>query len=181
MKITKLEALALAKAFHSLGLACHPHLGDTTVDTLVDLAKKVDIYLLCGSSDDDELAEDDSPKKAYKEAPEGEEEEEEPDEDEEPESFVSGPALHALKPVQSKGGTLEFELRQANGRTPAKVDLLQDGTCVVEDVSDVRRSGKELRARSHEDRASWSYYEVTRFSKDWTKTLPLDETVGVEA
>lgn len=183
MRITKLEALALAKGLHSLGLACHPHLGDTTVDTLVGLAKKVDIYLLCGS-EDEELAKDDTPKKMYKVPLKGraeEEDEGEPEEDEDPDSFVSGPDLHDLKPVQAKGGTLEFELRQANGRTPAKVDLLHDGVCVVEDVSDLRRSGKEIRARSHDEPDEWSTFAVTKFSKDWTKALPLEELVGVEA
>ena len=183
MRITKLEALALSKALHSLGLCRHTD--DQTTDTLVGLAKKVDVYLLCGS-EDDELAKDTTPKKGHGDvlkatfqvAPFNIEKEEP---EEEHGSFVSGPDLHNLRQVTSDGDTLEFEFQPARARDLARVDLLHGGTCVVEDVSDLRRQGKKLLVRSHGDPETWSTFSVTKFSKDWISALPLDELVGVEA
>ncbi len=173
MHITKLEALALSKALHSLGLTSHSCGFDRTSDTLIELAKRVDVYLLCGSSEDAKLVNDPTP---CFEAPDLEKEAPE----EEHDSFVSGSELHNLRSVTSDGLTFEFELHRANGRQPARVDLLQGGACVVEDVSALRRQGKKLLVRSHGNPEMLKTFSVTKFSKDWISALPLDELVGVE-
>lgn len=182
MKITKLEALALAKALHSLGLSCQQSIvrtNDRMSTALFELSKRIDVFLLAGDQEKYQEGAD-------CESLEGDEntsssDREDGRDDEEPESFISGEELHDLKPLNVKSATLEFELRPAIGKSPASVDLIHDGMCVVKDVSDVRRSGKSLAVRSHVGDGEWSTFNVQKFTKDWTQALPFDVLVGVEA
>lgn len=142
---------------------------------LLELSRRVDVFLLAGEGDD---VVDDLPRKVDV-VDEPHEMSDDDDEKEEPEVFISGEELHDLKPLHTKGGALEFELRPAAGRSPARVDLLHGDTCVVQDVTDVRRSGKLFAARAVD--TGWVSFNVPKFTKEWTQNFPLDVLVGVEA
>lgn len=168
MRITKLEALALSKALHSLGLhGCSRAHEDTTSTTLLDLSRKVDVFLLAG----DDVVDDGTPKEHGKPVPR-----------KEPESFISGEELHALGPTSADvDNALEFEHSPSSRMTEACVDLLLGGEVIAQGITDIRRAKKALAVMTRAGDGDWVSFDVKRFPKDWIAELPLNAHVGVEA
>jgi hypothetical protein len=181
MKITRHEALVLAKVLHQ-----HiDHLGrygnekSSFRGALEDLAEKIDDFLVnvkecnegCRNLDDeDEVNEEKG------------EDEESFNEDGDKNRLVadiilSGTYLHELSATKSKDGAVEFErVKQAHA---CRVDVLVDGYCRLKDVTHLRRKSKELHVRTSSGK--WYIYHVANFSNDWINALPVNKLVEVYA
>ena len=125
--------------------------------------------------DDEEDAEDeDAAEDAEKEDGDGADEVEE----EEPAAeYICEPdILHDLTPsaLGDLGGTVEFE---QNGTS--MVDVLVDGYSEFCAVRYLKRSGKELHARSFS--GQWRIFTVKRWAKGWNRALPAGALVEVGA
>lgn len=184
MKITKKEALALAKVLHQHNPSPFLIAAHTQHDeVLAALSARVDRFILVDEADadyvDDEYLPEKSPaKKAEQPCDfyEGDEglpcdDDSDDDEDEEHDCTSAASALHDLKPATGKAGTLEFE------ESAETVDLLVAGEPVVEDVTHVRRGGRLLEVKDAE--GAWSSFEVSKFPKGWASLLPAGDLVKV--
>jgi hypothetical protein len=203
MKLSKHDALALAKVLHAHGVG-GPLAGINVEktehqETLEYLAERLDEFLLSGAEcdedccegDEDEEAEDDAGEEEEdpgeedeeddEESGEGDESSEEDDEEElDPDCWVSAGDLHDLKAVKTTAGSLEFEAPEdADSDDEDTVDVLVDGyhECTV---THVRRKGKKLEVR-RADNGEWVTFNVTKYPSGWAKVLPLNELAEVEA
>lgn len=211
MKISKKDALALAKVLHQHVAHCAVINDPEFQNTLEDLSARCHMFLVYGEEaededgheccdhgeeDEDDEAEDDLDEEEEDSSEEDKEDDEESGEDEESseedddgdsedeeddlesDCYTTGDELHELTAVKSDEGAVEFEHVEADGDEGCRVDLLVDGYTQIEDVTYLRRKGKELHVR--DGNADWSVFYVNKFPKDWAVALPLNQLVEVE-
>jgi hypothetical protein len=192
MNINKREALALAKVLHNnvpMGLTL-AHI-DPFTQTLLDLAAKIDRFILVDEADVDYVDEG----YHYKASPDkdsfvphrpGDEDEEEDEEDVEDDDDgeqtvdvnVLAGNLHDLPGVKVTAGTIEFEHVPGAHANVGHVDLLLDGETTIEYVTHLRRSGKSLEVKPED--AAWISFDVARFPKGWATLLPAGMLARVQ-
>jgi len=182
MKISKKEALALAKVLHQhnpCALLMSAHTQHDEV--LAAVAARIDRFILVDEADHDYVDEDfvykDSPVKEQACDFFGDEDSTQVPEDEALSSFVSGENLHDLLPAKSTAGLVEFE-HVTESQAPY-VSLLLDGGTVIEGVTGLVRSGKSLEVTSRGGLKA--NFEFSRFPKDWVALLPARQAFAVEA
>lgn len=137
-----------------------------------------------GEEEEDSSEEDEEDDEESGEDEESSEEDDGDDSEDEEEldvdSYAGGDDLHALKAAKLTNGSLEFEYVTGDDHSEKDhVDLVVDGYTELEDITHLKRKGKELHVRDCE--GGWSIYDVERFPKGWADVLPLDELVEVEA
>lgn len=164
MKINKADGLILAKLLHGhvpFGLIGTP---DDRTRRLIDLADRIDRFLLLDEADTDHVDVDYQIKVSPPEALA-----DEGDDD----CFVSGDRLHDLLASPSDEGAVEFE------DTGKGVDLLLDGITLLEGVTAVKRTGHRLEVQTTPH--TWTAFSMARYAKGWSTCLPVGATVHVEA
>ena len=189
MKLSKHDALALAKVLHNYVVDFYntpEYEKSEHQETLEDLVERIDEFLLGCGEEGNKNEKDDSVSDAIAgeaEKKKSEEDEEVSDkesdvEDDESEELgadntVYGDELHDLKAVRTDRGSLEFEAVEESD----DVDVLIDGGYEYT-ITHVRRKSKQLEVR-RKDNGEWVAFNVTKFPSGWTVVLPLNELVEV--
>jgi len=192
MKLNKQQALTLVKvltlhkgAYNSYGSSGDPQ---TEAEQLVtDLQDDLEDFLVYGDDDavsPEECEDEDGVDEPDEEDDDYEDDEEEDEEDEEDEEedlqaddTVKPLELHMLEPVKaSLGSSVKFTIEFEDLGDLDSVDLLMEDDA-LEGVTHLKRFAKSLHVRDVD--GNWTVFEVPRFSKSWTRTLPVKKLVAV--
>lgn len=175
MKITKEEALTLAKVFHEFMIANRCN-SSALVDHVEEIATAVDEFLV---GDSDCADEEDSCDNCQCGGCEDEDKDDEDDEDSnehDADSEVEADELHAMSPVKTKQGMVEFELVDEPGVGADRVDVLVDGYS-EHDVTHCRRNGSKFEALDSD--GEWHIYHVRNTPKNLALLFPEGDLVEV--
>lgn len=157
MRLTKEEILALANVLFFY----KTHVDGNVSQLIAALITKLEDVLTDESEDDSSEEEAD------------EDEDEEEDEMPDPDEVYDAKVYHALQPLKTSDGLLEFE--EADG----EISLILDGDPVSDNVSLVQRSGDKSLAVWCESGAGWDSYDVLRFPKSWKDKFEIGKVYGV--
>jgi len=186
MKLNKQQALTLVKVL-TLHKGAYNSSGDpqTEAEQLVtDLQDDLEDFLVYGDDavSPEECEDEDGVDEPDEEDDDCEEEDEEDEEDEEEDlqadDTVKPLELHMLEPVKaSLGSSVKFTIEFEDLGDLDSVDLLMEDDA-LEGVTHLKRFAKSLHVRDVD--GNWTVFEVPRFSKSWTRTLPVKKLVAVD-
>jgi len=186
MKLNKETALFLTKALFHYEQSCS--ISESVTRRVKDLRYELNEFVL-GRLDSDEVENDKGSKVSWHvhgddcnhadgevlEKEDDVEDEEESEEVPETDGEVSAGELHELTACTSDRGQVEFEDINHDGG-PAAVDVLIDGYTEYYSVTAVKRTAKALEVWTEGD---WQTINVRKFPKDWTKLLPVNQSLLV--
>lgn len=205
LKITRAEALVLAKALHAETSYCSSAAMTSYQDQLCALADRIDDFVVDeedGNEEEQDVTDEDEEPAAEADGCEDaveDEADEAPAEaacppeagegggDLDAELSISPRELSELKPLKkvwyrSAGsqGTIEFRFYQ-RGTMSDLVFNSDDGGVVMIRIDDLtylkRHSSTELHVR--DGAGEWHVFDVKRFTGDWIDTLPIHELIEV--
>lgn len=156
MRLTKEEILALVNVLFFY----KTHVDGNVSQLVAELIAKLEDVLTDESEDNnsEESDEDDN-----------DEEDTSPD----PDEVYDVKVYHALTPLKTPDGLLEFE--QSDG----EISLILEGDPVCDSVLCIQRTGEKSLAVWCDDGHGWDTYEVSRFPKSWKDKFEVGKVYGI--
>jgi len=157
MRLTREEILALVNVLFFY----RSHVDGNVSQLINELTQKLESVF----TEEDEVEDGDS----------GEQDDEDEDEDNspEPDDLLEAKVYHALPPLKTADGLLEFEAADD------AVCLILDGEQVSENVICVEATSDRAFAVWCEESAAWDSYDVKRFPKVWKDKFQIGKVYGI--